>query len=186
MIFFTSDLHIGHKNIIKLCNRPFTSQAEMDELLIDNWNQVVTNGDTIYIVGDLMFRTQADPNYILRSLKGKKHLLVGNHDKSWLNKVKADTYFKSIDRYLETSDGKRKLALCHYPMMSWGGINKGSYLIHGHIHNNRDAAYWPLLASMSQALNASVEINQYQPVTFDQLLHNNEIFKAAGQGNSRD
>ena len=178
MIFFTSDLHIGHKNIIKLCNRPFSSLEEMDESLIENWNQVVTNGDTIYVVGDLMFRTQTDPNCILTRLKGKKHLIVGNHDNSWLNKVNADTYFKSIERYVEISDGKRKLALCHYPMMTWGGTGKGSYLIHGHIHNNRDAAYWPLLASMPHALNASVEVNQYQPVTFEQLVVNNEAFKS--------
>ena len=62
-------------------------------------------------------------------------------------------------------------------MMSWGGTGKGSYLIHGHIHNNRDVAYWPLLTSMDHALNASVEINHYQPVTFDQLVENNDLFK---------
>ncbi len=178
MIFFTSDLHIGHKNIIKLCNRPFSSLEKMDDSLISNWNQVVTNGDTIYVVGDLMFRTQTDPNCILKRLKGKKHLIVGNHDNCWLNKVNVDTYFKSIERYAEISDGKRKLALCHYPMMIWGGTGKGSYLIHGHIHNNRGADYWPLLASMPHALNASVEINQYQPVTFEQLVLNNEVFKS--------
>lgn len=65
MIYFTSDLHLGHKNIIKLCDRPFASLEEMDETLIANWNQVVTNGDTIYIVGDLMFRTQAHPADVL-------------------------------------------------------------------------------------------------------------------------
>ncbi len=126
MILFTSDLHIGHRNIIKLCNRPFSSLEEMDESLIENWNQVVTNGDTIYVVGDLMFRTQTAPNCILRRLKGKKHLIVGNHDNSWLNKVNADTHFKSIERYVKISNGKRKLALCHYPMMTWGGTGKGS------------------------------------------------------------
>jgi len=61
--------------------------------------------------------------------------------------------------------------------MSWGGTGKGSYLIHGHIHNNRDAAYWPLLASMDHALNASVEINRFKPVAFDELLENNIAVK---------
>ena len=180
MIYFTSDLHLGHKNIIKLCNRPFASLEEMDETMVANWNQVVTNGDTVYIIGDLMFRTQNHPLDVLNRLKGKKHLILGNHDRGWLNKIEAADFFKSVESYTEISDGKRKIALCHYPMMSWGGIGKGSYLIHGHIHNNRDAAYWPLLASMQHALNASVEINQYRPVTFDQLVENNDLFKESG------
>lgn len=177
MTYFTSDLHLGHKNIIKLCNRPFTSLEEMDETLIANWNQVVTNGDTIYIVGDLMFRTQTHPIDVVKRLKGRKHLIIGNHDRSWLNKLEATDFFKSVENYAEINDGKRNLTLCHYPMMSWGRTGSGSYLIHGHIHNNRDAAYWPLLASMDHALNACVEINQYQPVTFDQLVNNNAFIK---------
>jgi calcineurin-like phosphoesterase family protein len=61
--------------------------------------------------------------------------------------------------------------------------HKNIIKIHGHIHNNRDAAYWPLLASMDHALNASVEINHYQPVTFDQLVENNDLFKKSiGEG----
>ena len=56
MIFYTSDLHLGHANIIRHCNRPFASAEEMDEVLIENWNAKVTNADTIHILGDLMFR----------------------------------------------------------------------------------------------------------------------------------
>ena len=115
MIYFTSDLHLGHNNIIRLCNRPFASLEEMDEALIGNWNRVVTNGDTVYVIGDLMFRMQAHPAEVLQHLKGKKHLVLGNHDKSWLNKVDTACFFKSVERYVEISDGKHKLALCHYP-----------------------------------------------------------------------
>jgi calcineurin-like phosphoesterase family protein len=177
MIHFTSDLHLGHANIIRLCHRPFASVEEMDEVLVSNWNQVVTRGDTVYIVGDLMFRMQAHPGDVLTRLKGRKHLILGNHDGSWLSRIETADFFQSIESYSEISDGKRKIALCHYPMMSWGGTGKGSYLIHGHIHDNRDAAYWPLLASMDHALNASVEINRYKPVPFDELLENNIAVK---------
>ena len=58
MNYFTSDLHLGHRNIIRLCNRPFATIEEMDETLIRNWNAKVTNGDTVYILGDLLFRNE--------------------------------------------------------------------------------------------------------------------------------
>ena len=79
MIHFTSDLHLGHKNIIRLCNRPFSSSEEMDEVLMENWNRKVHRNDTIYILGDLMFRSEKPPEDYLRQLKGKKHLIMGNH-----------------------------------------------------------------------------------------------------------
>ena len=56
MVFFTSDLHLGHRNIIQLCNRPFSSIDEMDQRFIEKWNEKVTDADTVYILGDLMFR----------------------------------------------------------------------------------------------------------------------------------
>lgn len=61
MIYFTSDLHLGHANVIRHCNRPFSSAEELDEVLIQNWNSRVTNNDTVYILGDLMFRNQKLP-----------------------------------------------------------------------------------------------------------------------------
>ena len=86
MVFFTSDLHLGHRNIIRLCNRPFSSIDEMDEYLIEKWNKKVTNADTVYILGDLMFRNEKPPEEYLRQLRGKKHLIIGNHDREWIKK----------------------------------------------------------------------------------------------------
>lgn len=71
MIYFTSDLHLGHKNIIRLCNRPFSSIEEMDAVLIENWNRKVHQNDTVYILGDLMFRSEKPPEEYLRQLKGR-------------------------------------------------------------------------------------------------------------------
>ena len=58
MVYFTSDLHLGHKNILRLCDRPFASIEEMDEVLMDNWNRKIHRDDTVYIMGDLMFRNE--------------------------------------------------------------------------------------------------------------------------------
>ena len=84
MILFTSDLHLGHKNILKLCNRPFSSIEEMDAVLIENWNRKVHKNDQVYILGDLMYRNEKLPEEYLRQLNGKKHLITGNHDRAWV------------------------------------------------------------------------------------------------------
>ena len=175
MIFYTSDLHLGHKNIIKLCNRPFMTLEEMNDTLISNWNNRIPNADSIYIVGDLMFRSATDPDEFLTRLKGKKHLIIGNHDKSWMKKADLDKHFESIDNLKNFSNGRCKITLCHYPMMSF----EGKYLIYGHIHNYMPPTFGSLLRTMENALNACVEVNNYMPVTFDELIVNNALFKVA-------
>ena len=77
MIYFTSDLHFGHENCIRLCNRPFTSIEEMDELLIQNWNRKVTGNDKVYILGDFIYRSKKPPEEYLRRLRGKNILSLG-------------------------------------------------------------------------------------------------------------
>ena len=150
----------------------------MDEALIENWNSRVKGNDTVFILGDLLFRSD-NAEEILRRLKGKKRLLVGNHDGSWMTKVDVSRYFASVDLMLELSDGRHALTLCHYPLLTWKHAKK-SYMIHGHIHNDTGADFWPLLAARDNVLNAGVDLNGYQPVTFDELLENNRVFKNGG------
>ena len=79
---------------------------------------------------------------------------------------------------LETSDGEHSITLCHYPMMTFNHCMR-AFMIHGHIRGNTNADYWPYLQSHERILNASVEVNDYEPVTFAELVENNRIFKAA-------
>lgn len=84
MIYFTSDLHLGHENILRFANRPFGSVEEMNRTLIANYNALVREEDTVYILGDLTYRiplTEAEP--LIAKLNGKKHLIKGNHDKNY-------------------------------------------------------------------------------------------------------
>ena len=173
MICFTADQHFGHANIIRLCSRPFPDVRVMDEALIENWNRRVTNRDTIYIIGDLFFRNEVPAEKYLKRLKGKKHLLLGNHDSTWIHKVDLAEYFLSVERLAEIEVGQRELVLCHYPMMSWNGMSRGSFMIHGHIHESTRAQYWPLLQNNPRILNAGVDINSFGPVTFEEMLENN-------------
>ena len=175
MVYFTADTHFGHNAIIRMCSRPFEDVNEMNRALIDSWNARVHEDDTIYIVGDMFYRC-TDVESILRRLHGRKRLILGNHDESWLKQADYRRYFISIDHYLEISDGAHALTLCHYPMVTWKHDHR-SYMIHGHIHANTDADFWPLLRERERALNAGVDINGYQPVTFDELIANNRCFK---------
>ena len=120
----------------------------------------------------------ADKEEILRKLKGKKYLIAGNHDISWLTKFDASRYFEDITKFLETSDGQHRLVLSHRPQVSWDHERR-AYMVHGHIHNDTSADFWPLLCVRERALNAGVDINGFRPVTFEELLANNIAFKKA-------
>lgn len=83
MIYFTSDLHLGHKNIIKLIDRPFANVEEMNEVFIHHWNQKIQNNDTVYILGDFTFKMSVlEAHNIIKQLHGHKILIKGNHDKN--------------------------------------------------------------------------------------------------------
>ena len=177
MIYFTSDLHLGHENIIKHCDRPFQNADEMDEALISNWNACVTNNDTVYILGDLIFRSRKRPEEYLTQLTGKKHLIIGNHDRSWISECDLNRYFESVSNLLYISDGIRQITLCHYPMMSWPHAQR-CYMVFGHIHSNTDADFWPLIENSEKMLNAGVDVNHFKPATFDEMVENNKEHKA--------
>jgi calcineurin-like phosphoesterase family protein len=170
-IFYTADLHLGHANIVGLCNRPFADIDEMNKTLIDNWNARVRDIDHVYIVGDLAYRSPESAAKYLEQMRGIKHLIIGNHDKSWIKQVQLSSYFESVETMQEIKDSGRKVVLSHYPMMTWPGHE--SYMVYGHIHANKNAAYWPLLKTMTHALNACVEVNGYQPATLNELMENN-------------
>ena len=81
MFFFIADTHFGHGAIIDLCHRPFKCLEEMDSFMIGRWNEKVSHNDTVYVVGDLFYKHE-DPEKTLKQLKGKKRLIIGNHDGS--------------------------------------------------------------------------------------------------------
>ena len=180
MIYFIADLHLGHKNIIELCNRPFSSIEEMDEAIISNWNKKVKKNDTVYIIGDLMWKA-LDPKMYLDRLNGKKILVIGNHDSNWMCKCDVDLYFEKYSNMIIESLNCHTITMCHYPMLEWKnsrkeGSSKLGYLIYGHIHNKTDEMY-NFLFEKENALNAGVDINNFEPVTFEELIENNRIFR---------
>ena len=80
MIYFTSDLHFWHKNSIVYTNRPFETVEKMNEKLIEYWNKTVHANDEVYILGDVTMVRPGRATEIISQLKGRKYLLMGNHD----------------------------------------------------------------------------------------------------------
>lgn len=158
-IFITSDLHLDHTNIIKYCQRPFLNIEEMNKTLVDNWNNTISNKDTVYFLGDLAFgRGSKNTDYWLKQLNGKIFFIKGNHDKS------AITEFH--DNHILEYAGF-KFYLTHDPdnvPKDWEG-----WAICGHHHNNKPQEY-PFIDKWGKRVNISVELTKYRPVKMDWLL----------------
>lgn len=170
MTYFISDLHFGHYNIIKYCSRPFLTTDEMDESIVANWNAKITDDDTVYILGDVALSKEKVST--VTRLKGKKHLILGNHDYHNLSEIEGLDCFQSVS-YMKVVelDGKT-LTLCHFPVYSF----IGDYMIYGHVHNNEKDESWQAVRTKPNMLNAGIEINEYVPVTFEELQANNNKF----------
>ncbi|MCD7981875.1 MAG: metallophosphoesterase [Clostridiales bacterium] len=176
MIYFTADTHFGHANIIRTCERPFETVDEMDHVLSENWNSRVKNDDTVYVLGDMFYRCDTEKaEDILRRLKGRKILIVGNHDRSWMSGIDASRYFDEISLMMEGTDGQHVFTACHYPLLSWPRQAR-TYMVYGHMHNDTEADFFPLLAEREKALNAGCDINHFVPVTFGEMVSNNRAF----------
>lgn len=182
--FYIADTHFGHFNIIKHCHRPFGMLEQMDTTLIQNWNKVVSDKDTVYILGDIAFSKGAkEPAEYLRQLRGKKIIIVGNHDYD-ISKNRTK-YLKSklvegIYDYLEIKDTlngeSKKLILSHYPMVEWNGFFRGSIHLYGHIHNNVDNNAYHIMRNITNAYNVGADILNFTPQTLENVISFNKKF----------
>lgn len=166
--YYISDLHFGHENIISLCDRPYKNVEEMNRDIIEKWNDVVGKNDLVKILGDVgLPRNKKDVSDIIelvKQLNGNKELIIGNHDKLLIKDEDFCKLFSKIGYYSEIKDNGRKVVLSHYPIEEWNGYFKGSYHIHGHVHNSDNG-----LKRMFKRFNVGVEVIGYIPRTLDEL-----------------
>ena len=178
--FYIADWHYKHANCIKFDARPFNSVEEMDKALIDNWNSVVTNEDTVYILGDMFWCKTTEAIQILDQLKGKKILIKGNHDRYHDNKFKSK--FEKIVDYLEIDDNGRKVVLCHYPIPCFKNHFYGWYHLYGHVHTSFE---YTMMENIKQEMTevydkhcqmfnvgCMVPYMNYTPRTLDEIINN--------------
>lgn len=178
-IFVTSDIHFGHKNIIKYENRQealsIDNIIEHDEEIITRWNDVVGKKDLVFILGDLSFRNIDETMNILNNLNGDKILIKGNHDDMYLKKKRFDTsLFKEILDYKEFNYNGYNVCMMHYPINYFRNQDKEknpAVMLHGHIHSN------PVVVP-KYSYNVCMDLNNYAPIklqtAIDKALSNNK------------
>lgn len=164
-VWFTSDTHISHANVIKYSKRPFKNVTEMNGEIMNRWNEVVRPGDTVYHLGDVASEKDEDYlyNYICR-LNGQKHLILGNHDRGIL-KTNVKSLFASISTLKDIKVDDQHIVLCHYAMRVWNKSHYGAWQLFGHSHGS--------LPDDPNLLSCDVGVDcwNYTPVSFEQLKH---------------
>lgn len=163
-LYFSSDHHLGHHNIINHCERPYESLQEMDDDLIDRWNKIVPRGAEVVYLGDLTMNMKPAmiQEYLFR-LNGRKWWFVyGNHD----IQLERSKMYPPMDMLLldiRVKDTRQLIHCCHYPIMSWYQKARGSWHLYGHIHNNEAQHRDP------RAYNVGVDVNNFEPLTYWEL-----------------
>ena len=182
MRFFTADQHLGHVNIISFCVRPFASVEAMNEALLANWTDTVSEDDEIWVLGDVAMGRIAETLPPIAALPGRKHLVPGNHDRCWPGnrrvrpvdeQMYVDVGFEihpgSVDLHLENVP----VVACHFPVAGDSQVEDrfvdhrpvvpaDGWLLHGHVHQN-----WKV---NNGQINVGVDVWDFRPVSEEKLL----------------
>lgn len=169
-VFFTSDLHLNHKNIIKYCNRPFSSVEEMNEAIINNWNKVVPEDGITFVLGDCVFGGRERWKEFFTRLNGSKVLIRGNHDGNFSDR---SIFINEFDQKLIKVSGDPEIPeqfifMCHYPMLTWPQRERGAINLFGHTHSINNQFRGSEKLSPGQ-YDVGVDNNNFTPVSFQQL-----------------
>ena len=181
--FIASDIHFGHRNIIKYCPHrahrvwglseeiPDEEISRMNERIVANWNKEVHPTDQVYILGDVCMGIVEKTSKYIERLNGIKVLIRGNHDKT-LTKIRnggslATPYFHYICDYHEMSytvDNKKHFRIMsHYPISHWAGMAQGSMMLHGHLHGNPSGI-------TGRIKDVGIDTNDLKPYLLDDVV----------------
>lgn len=158
-IWFSSDLHLGHRNIIQYSNRGFDTVEAMDETLINNWNARVAKRDVIWFLGDLTLGGAEVAEAYLQRLNGVIHLIWGNHDRPPVRQL---SRWASSQYAADINVGGYGITLCHYAMRVWNRSHFGTLMLYGHSHNT--------LQGNRQSLDVGVDAWNFRPVSLPEIL----------------
>lgn len=186
--FFTADLHLGHRNIIEYCARPFDDEEQMNAVLLERWNTLVSPEDEVFVLGDFALGRLSRTLPLAGDLHGRKVLIAGNHDRCWSGHTKGveaatrlylDAGFDEIRQgTVPIVVGGMAVLACHFPyrgdshdqdrFVDHRPVDDGSWLLHGHVHER-----WKVRERM---INVGVDVWDYAPVpehVLTELLRSN-------------
>lgn len=178
-IFFTSDTHWFHENILKYSNRPWKDVDSMTKGLIKNWNSVVGKNDIVYHLGDVAMGGKGRLNElrdVLFSLNGTIRLIKGNHDDYILDPSCLSRFEWVKDyyefKYTSRDHGKRKFVLMHFPLYTWHHAHRQtkdgkpySICLHGHCHGGINQ-----VNAETSRMDVGVDCNGYTPVWIEDII----------------
>lgn len=185
--FYAADLHLRHRTMPRFeamqaadGSVPKTVE-ERDELIIGNWNAVVSKRDTVWLLGDIAYAPEDEFIGLMRRLNGHKHIIMGNHDKTWVRKLndshKGDVV--EVRDYAKVKDGGHRVVLSHYPIAFWDGQHNGTYHLYGHVHGTEEERLFQEFGRglveagrfpEFRAVNVGIMVTGYAPQTLDQII----------------
>lgn len=179
-VFFTSDTHFGHKNILRFCNRPWATIAEHDQALIQNWNNIVPEDAVVFHLGDFCYKGGGFPT--IQHLKGLLHgqivLIRGNHDpdtRKTQNFQKLQQLFTGVYDLLQIEVEGQRILMSHYPLLTWPHAygQHPTWQLFGHVHLRKRItsldAFTVEQCCRPTQYEVGVDLNGYRPISFQNL-----------------
>lgn len=177
-IWFTSDTHFGHKNILTFCERPFNSVEEMDNVIIEKWNSKVGKDDIVFHLGDFAFASNKRWQDLIYKLNGKIYLILGNHDITrWPGTYTMQLFDRVENQMMLKIDNKYKVYLNHFPFLCYDGTYRNpedcTIQLHGHVHERiggigKDDQR--LQYRFPYQYDVGVDNNNFYPISWEEIL----------------
>lgn len=171
-VWFTSDTHFSHENIMKFCRRPFETAEQMNETLIRNWNETVPPDGIVFHLGDFCYGGSAEWTNILSRLNGKIYLVLGNHDMKNIRQGFMEQFEAVMQQMTIRVDGQ-SIILNHNPFLCYGGSYRDVWQLFGHVHSgplSKTGLDMPRLKELFPLqYDVGVDNNDFRPISFAEV-----------------
>lgn len=171
-VWFTSDTHFYHENILRYCSRPFRDIADMNETLIRRWNETIPPDGFVFHLGDFAFGGSKEWNEVISRLNGRIYLILGNHD---MKQIKQGVMgrFEHVTQQMTIRVGGQTVVLNHNPFLAYGGAYRNVWQLFGHVHSGPLSKQGKDIGRLAylfpRQYDVGVDNNDFRPVSFAEV-----------------